>query len=73
MDISFITSIADKVKDAFSKGSEEQRRHITDALREIQFSVEPPEETMQRLIYQVRLALAPGCERDHLAQLAFRV
>lgn len=53
MDISFITSIAGKVKSTFKDADEEGKRRITDALRDIQYSVEPPEETMQRIIYQV--------------------
>ncbi|KAL9111990.1 MAG: hypothetical protein Q9227_003610 [Pyrenula ochraceoflavens] len=63
MDLSFITTLGDKVKDAFGKADEQDRRRITDTLREIQFAVEPPEETMQRLIHQnltiamVRVAL----------------
>ncbi|KAL9616759.1 MAG: hypothetical protein Q9160_008416 [Pyrenula sp. 1 TL-2023] len=52
MDIPFITSIAGKVKSTFKDADEEGKRRITDALREIQYSVEPPEETMQRILHQ---------------------
>lgn len=53
MNISFITSITGKVKKAFNEAGGEWKRQITDALREIQYSVELPEETMQRIINQV--------------------
>ena len=54
IDLSFITSLKDRVKETFDEADEAGRRQLLDALRDLQYSVEPPEETMQRIIHQVR-------------------
>ncbi|RDL35183.1 uncharacterized protein BP5553_07114 [Venustampulla echinocandica] len=52
VDLSFITSLKDRVKETYDEADEAGRRQLLDALRDLQYSVEPPEETMQRTIHQ---------------------
>lgn len=42
-----------EVKELVGTSDEALRRRTIDKLRELQYALEPPEETMQRLIYTV--------------------
>lgn len=48
-----LTTIADSIKAAAASADEAGRKDILDSLRDLQYSIERPEDTMQRVIHLV--------------------
>ena len=48
-----LKKVAQEVEKAAGSADEQARRKTIDALRDLQYALETPEETMQRLLYTV--------------------
>lgn len=48
-------AIANQIKNLASDGDDAERKLILDSLRKVSDAIETPQETMQRLMYLVRL------------------
>ena len=60
---SILENLSAEIQRMAATADETVRRRTIDKLREMQYSLEPPEETMQRLIYTVcfQVSLVPRC------------
>lgn len=53
-----ITTLAEKIRNAAATADEAGRKELLDSLRDLQYSIEKPEDTMQRVIHLVRHLLS---------------